>query len=257
VVDLASGAVVSAEALVRWSEDGVTVMEPTELVALAEAAGRINAVGAWVLEQALERAAAWSAAGYPVRIAVNLSVQQLADPDLVTVVDHALRRHGLPPDRLSLEITETVLLEQAGIAISTLERLCGLGVRLAVDDFGTGYSSLGYLRRLPVSTLKVDRAFLQGFGQLDDVTALLRSMVGLGHDLGLTVTVEGVETARQLRLLRGLGVENGQGYIFSQPLEAHDMLQCLERGPFVVDVPDDAEGLPRTAERWEDSPSTW
>jgi diguanylate cyclase (GGDEF)-like protein len=250
VVDLASGAVVSAEALVRWREDGQTVLEPTELVENAESAGRINAVGAWVLGQAVQRAAGWAAAGYPVRVAVNISVQQLADPDLVSVVDRALRRCGLPPDRLTLEITETVLLEHAGVAISTLERLCGLGVRLAVDDFGTGYSSLGYLRRLPVSLLKVDRDFLQGFGQLDDVNALLRSMVGLGHDLGLTVTVEGIETARQLRLLRALQVENGQGYLFAEPLEEQAMLACLERGPFVVEVPDDAEALPRTSERW-------
>jgi diguanylate cyclase (GGDEF)-like protein len=261
VVDLASGAVVSVEALVRWNEDGQTVMEPTELVALAEAAGRINAVGAWVLRQAVQRAASWSSAGYPVRVAVNLSVQQLADPALVAVVDQALRRCGLPPDRLTLEITETVLLEQAGAAISTLERLCGLGVRLAVDDFGTGYSSLGYLRQLPVTVLKVDRAFLQGFGQLDDVTALLRSMVGLGHDLGLTVTVEGIETPRQLRLLRDLGVENGQGYLFAQPMDEAAMLACLERGPFVVDVPDDASGLSRTSDRWTGglfgSPDAW
>jgi diguanylate cyclase (GGDEF)-like protein len=255
VVDLDSGAVVSAEALVRWSEDGETVMEPTELVAMAEAAGRINVVGQWVLDQALERAAGWSSSGYPVRVAVNLSVQQLADPDLVAVVDQTLRRWALPPDRLTLEITETVLLEQAGVAISTLERLCGLGVRLAVDDFGTGYSSLGYLRQLPVGTLKVDRGFLQGFGQLDDVTALLRSMVGLGHDLGLTVTVEGVETAKQLRLLRGLGVENGQGFLFSHPLDADAMLDCLERGPFVVEVPDGASVLPRASEQWGRAPS--
>jgi diguanylate cyclase (GGDEF)-like protein len=250
VVDLVNGAVVSVEALVRWNEDGHTVMEPAELVALAEAAGRINEVGAWVLRQAVQRAASWSSAGYPVRIAVNLSVQQLADPALVTVVDQALRRSGLPPDRLTLEITETVLLEQAGLAISTLERLCGLGVRLAVDDFGTGYSSLGYLRQLPVTLLKVDRAFLQGFGQLDDVTALLRSMVGLGRDLGLTVTVEGIETPRQLRLLRELGVENGQGYLFAHPLDEDDLLTCLERGPFVVDVPDEVSALPRTSEQW-------
>jgi diguanylate cyclase (GGDEF)-like protein len=254
VVDLESGAVVSAEALVRWREDGETVMEPTDLVALAEAAGRISDVGGWVLKHAVQRAAAWSAAGYPVRVAVNLSVQQLADPDLVSVVDQALRRCGLPPDRLTLEITETVLLEQAGVAISTLERLCGLGVRLAVDDFGTGYSSLGYLRQLPVSLLKVDRGFLQGFGQLADVTALLRSMVGLGHDLGLTVTVEGIETATQLRLLRQLGVENGQGYLFSHPVDELAMLECLERGPFVVDVPEGATSLPRTSEQWSDSP---
>ncbi|HET8615048.1 MAG TPA: EAL domain-containing protein [Actinomycetales bacterium] len=256
VVDLASGAVVSAEALVRWHEDGATVMEPAELVAMAEAAGQIHAVGAWVLGQALERAATWSSSGYPVRVAVNVSVQQLADPDLVPLVDRTLRRCGLSPDRLTLEITETVLLEQAGASISALERLCGLGVRLAVDDFGTGYSSLGYLRRLPVSTLKVDRAFLQGFGQLDDVTALLRSMVGLGHDLGLTVTVEGVETARQLRLLRGLGVENGQGYLFSPPLDPDAMLRCLAGGPFVVEVSDEVAHLPRSSERW-DSSSAW
>jgi EAL domain-containing protein (putative c-di-GMP-specific phosphodiesterase class I) len=235
---------------VRWNENGETVMEPAELVALAEAAGQISAVGSWVLREAVQRAASWSAAGYPVRVAVNLSVQQLADPEVVTVVDRALRRSGLPPDRLTLEITETVLLEQAGVAISTLERLCGLGVRLAVDDFGTGYSSLGYLRQLPVGTLKVDRGFLQGFGQLDDVTALLRSMVGLGHDLGLAVTVEGIETPRQLRLLRELGVENGQGYLFARPLDPEAMLTCLERGPFVVDVPDDAPALPRTSEHW-------
>jgi diguanylate cyclase (GGDEF)-like protein/PAS domain S-box-containing protein len=248
VVDLTDGGIVGAEALLRWTEDGVAVLPAAELVALAERTGWIRRIGSWAMERAVAQAAGWSTAGYPVGVAVNLSVAQLADPDLVGSVDRMLREHGLPPDRLTLEITESVLLERTAESIVVLERLCGLGLHLSVDDFGTGYSALEYLRRLPVDQIKVDRAFVQGLGQQQDVAALLRSVVSLGRDLGLGVTVEGVESAHQVRLLRALHAHRGQGFAFSRPLDEASMLESLARGPFVVTAPDDVVRLPRVAD---------
>ena len=245
VVDLTSGEIVGAEALLRWTDGDSTVIEASELVALAESSGDIHAIGRWVLEQAVAQAAAWAAAGHPLRVAVNLSVHQVADPGLVEAVDGALRRHGVPADRLTLEITETVLLDQAEVTLAIVERLRGLGVHLAVDDFGTGYSSLDYLRRLPVDQLKIDRSFLEGFGRLDDVTALVHAVIGIGHELGLSVTAEGVESALHVRLLRAAGAQHAQGYAFARALDETAMWRCLAEGPFALDVPDDVTRLPR------------
>ncbi|WP_460446589.1 putative bifunctional diguanylate cyclase/phosphodiesterase [Angustibacter aerolatus] len=231
VVDLGTGRVPVAEALLRWTEGDRSVLGAAELVALAESRGRIQAIGGWVLQQSVARAASWRALGHQTGVAVNLSVQQLADDGFVATVDRVLRAHGLPPEQLTLELTESVLIERAGSHITTLERLVGLGVHLAVDDFGTGYSALEYLRRLPVDQLKVDRAFVQGLGQLDDVDALLRRVVGLGRALGLSVTVEGVEGMEQVRLLREMDVQRGQGFALARPLSEVDLLAFLDRGP--------------------------
>ena len=249
VVDLTSGEVVGAEALLRWTDGDSTVIEASELVALAESSGDIHAIGRWVLDRAVAQAAAWAAAGHPLGVAVNLSVHQVADPGLVEAVDKVLRHHGVPADRLTLEITETVLLDQAEDTLASVERLRGLGVHLAVDDFGTGYSSLDYLRRLPVDQLKIDRAFLEGFGRLDDVTALVHAVIGIAHELGLTVTVEGVESALHARLLRAAGAQHAQGYAFSRALDEGAMWHCLLEGPFALDVPDDVRRLPRVGQQ--------
>ncbi len=249
VVDLASGEMVGAEALLRWTDGDSTVIEASELVALAESSGDIHAIGRWVLEQAVAQAAAWADAGHPIGVAVNLSVHQVADPGLVEAVDEVLRRGGVPADRLTLEITETVLLDQAEDTLTSIERLRGLGVHLAVDDFGTGYSSLDYLRRLPVDQLKIDRSFLEGFGRLDDVTALVHAVIGIGHELGLSVTVEGVESALHVRLLRAAGAQHAQGYAFSRALDEGGVWRCLLAGPFDLDVPDDVRRLPRVGEQ--------
>ncbi len=249
VVDLTSGEIVGAEALLRWTDGDSAVIEASELVALAESSGDIHAIGRWVLERAAAQAAAWAAAGHPLRVAVNLSVHQVADPGLVEAVDEVLRRHGVPADRLTLEITETVLLDQAEDTLAIVERLRGLGVHLAVDDFGTGYSSLDYLRRLPVDQLKIDRSFLEGFGLLDDVTALVHAVIGIGHELGLAVTVEGVESALHVRLLRAAGAQLAQGYAFARALDETAMWRCLAQGPFALDVADDVTRLPRVERR--------
>jgi len=249
VVDLTSGEIVGAEALLRWTDGDSTVIEASELVALAESSGDIHAIGRWVLERAVAQAAAWAASGHPLRVAVNLSVHQVADPGLVEAVDEVLRRHGVPADRLTLEITETVLLDRAEDTLAIVERLRGLGVHLAVDDFGTGYSSLDYLRRLPVDQLKIDRSFLEGFGRLDDVTALVHAVIGIGHELGLSVTVEGVESALHVRLLRAAGAQHAQGYAFSRALDEGAVWRCLLEGPFDLDVPDDVRRLPRVGQQ--------
>ena len=249
VIDLRSGAVISAEALLRWRDGDQLVIEADELVALAEASGDIHAIGQFVLEEAVARAAAWAASGYPVRVAVNLSAHQVGDPALVSSVDRVLRAQGVPADRLTLEITESSLLDQTDVTLARMEALRGLGVHLAIDDFGTGYSSLDYLRRLPVDQIKIDRSFLKGFGAQDDVTALVRAVIGLGHDLGLSVTVEGVESGLHVRLLREAGAQQAQGYVFARALDEASMQECLRSGPFSLDVADAEIRLPRVAER--------
>lgn len=242
IVDLPTGAVVGAEALLRWIEHGRPVLAANELIELAEHTGRIERIGAWVLDQALARSARWARADLAISVSVNVSVVQLGDERLVGRVAGLLRHHGVPADRLTLEITESVLLDHTTQSITTLEQLCALGVHLAVDDFGTGYSALDYLRRLPVDQLKVDRAFVQGLGEQADAAAMLRSIAGLGADLGLTVTVEGVETPQQVHLLRQMKVQRAQGFAFAGPLQGPQLLDCLRRGPFLL--PDDPRKQP-------------
>ena len=234
IVDLRSGQVVAAEALLRWrDQDGVHV-GADEFVPLAEGFGSIVPIGAWALAEATRQAAGWARAGSAIEVSVNVSARQLLDHTLLGVVHRALRESGLAPHRLCLEITETVLLADDEVAPQVLSQLRALGVRLAIDDFGTGYSGLSYLRRLPVDQIKIDRSFLSQ----EDGRALLAGVVGLGHNLGLSVTVEGVETAEQLAVLREVGADRAQGYLFARPQSETDMARWAgptdrDAGPYV------------------------
>jgi diguanylate cyclase (GGDEF)-like protein len=218
IVRLADGAMVAAEALVRWEHPERGLLEASQFVPLAEETGIIVPVGGWVLDEACREAVSWLGNGDAPAVSVNLSARQLSRADLVDTVDAALRNSGLSPDRLWLEITESVLMEDADTAVSVLERLRALGVHLSVDDFGTGYSSLAYLRRFPVDALKVDRSFVAGLGQDAEDSAIVEAVVSMAHSLRLSVVAEGVETDEQLARLKELGCELAQGFLFAAPV---------------------------------------
>jgi diguanylate cyclase (GGDEF)-like protein/PAS domain S-box-containing protein len=216
-VDLTSNRVVGAEALVRWHHPVEGLLEAGAFIALAEETGLILELGPWVLGEACRQAGEW-ARQFPGRLSllrVNLSARQITQPDLVEVVVGALDESGLDPTALCLEITETALMADVATSVDVLSKLRDLGIVVAVDDFGTGYSSLSYLKRFPVDVLKIDRSFVEALGDDDDATAITHAILSLGQALGLCVVAEGVETRRQLAVLRELGCERAQGFLFS------------------------------------------
>jgi diguanylate cyclase (GGDEF)-like protein/PAS domain S-box-containing protein len=231
VVDLESGHVNEVEALVRWDRPGRGIVSPTAFIPIAEETGLIVQIGQWVLEEACRWANRWqtySASQQPLVVSVNLSARQFQHPELLADIERALRETGLDPRLLKLEITESVVMQDAEATIQTLQALKALGIRVAIDDFGTGYSSLSYLKRLPVDTLKIDRSFVNGLGHDAQDTAIVDSVVALARTLRLSVTGEGVETQAQARHLRQLGCERGQGFLFSVPLPPASIERLLE-----------------------------
>ncbi|MEA2594436.1 MAG: hypothetical protein QOF01_905 [Thermomicrobiales bacterium] len=231
-VDLKTGRIVGAEALVRWQHPRRGLLSPSEFIPVAEESHLIVPIGAWVLAEACRQAGSWRALG-PVgerlTMSVNLTARQLRHPDLVGQVARAIRQTGLPAPHLKLEITERTIVEDAEAETGVLSQIRRMGVKLAIDDFGTGYSSLGYLRRWPVGTLKIDRSFIETIEHDAGARKLVAAMAGLGHALGADVTVEGIETAGQLTWLRGIGIERGQGFYFAPPLPADEFARLLTR----------------------------
>jgi diguanylate cyclase (GGDEF)-like protein/PAS domain S-box-containing protein len=222
LIGLEDGAVLGAEALVRWCHPAHGVLGPDQFIPLAESTGQIVPLGRWVLEQAARQARAWQRDhdGRPPRVNVNLSPIQLHHPDLVTEVARVLDETGLPPTSLCLEVTESALIGADEDALKPLRRIADLGVAIALDDFGTGYSNLSSLRWLPVSALKLDRAFTRGMRRQPSDPVDLKivgGIVSLAHALGLTVTVEGVETRAQAEQLRALGCDHAQGWYYARP----------------------------------------
>jgi EAL domain-containing protein (putative c-di-GMP-specific phosphodiesterase class I) len=205
------------EALLRWTHPRRGQVPPAEFIPVAEESGLIGTLGGWVLDRAVAEAASWSV---PHRIAVNISPVQFRQADLVGLVAGVLARYGLDPGRLELEITEGVLIDSADRALSVLNRLKALGVRIALDDFGTGYSSLSYLRRFPFDKIKIDRSFVQGLGEDADADAIVQSIVALSRSLRLEVTAEGVETDAQLQRLREVRCAQVQGFLLGEPRAA-------------------------------------
>ena len=230
IVELATGKVVGAEALVRWHPAGRPLLMPADFIMLAEENGQIVAIGRWVIEEACRLARSWQdqLRDPSFGISVNLSARQFQHPDLVRDVKAALATSGLAPGCLTLEITESVLMQHTTSTIETLGQLREHGVRLAIDDFGTGYSSLSYLDRFSVDALKIDRTFVDGFGADREGPVLVRAIIDLGQALGLEVVAEGIERVDQLGPLRALGCRFGQGYLFSRPLEPHALSALLD-----------------------------
>ena len=228
VVELATGRPVGAEALVRWQHPERGLVGPDQFIPVAEASGLIVPLGRWVLETACREAASWTGAAAGLDVAVNLSVRQLTQPDVLRHVHDALLASGLAPSRLMLEVTESAVMEDAEAAGVALDALTRMGVRTAIDDFGTGYSSLLYLRRYPIRALKVDRAFVAGVADSRDDAAIVTSVVSLAHAVGATSIAEGVETAGQQAALLGFGCQLAQGYLWSRPVPPQDLAAALE-----------------------------
>ena len=227
-VDLATGRVAGVEALLRWNNEELGPVSPAEFIPLAEEMGLIVEIGEWVLGVACAQGAAWRRDGLPSLVmAVNLSPRELKDFRLIDRIARVLRDSGLPPGSLELELTEGVVMEDVAQNIETLTAIRALGVRLAVDDFGTGYSSLAYLSRLPIQTLKIDRAFITQMLENRNATTLVSTMVTLAHSLTLEVVAEGVESDDQLCMLQSMGCDQIQGYVFSRPIAADDFVRLL------------------------------
>ncbi|MER7459066.1 bifunctional diguanylate cyclase/phosphodiesterase [Micromonospora sp. NPDC126480] len=231
IVDLGTGAVTGAEALARWHHPTHGVIDPLRFLEAVERSGLLPAFAEAILDQALVAAASWRDAGFDVPVAVNVSPRSLLDARFPGSVLARLRANDLPPDRLVLELTETLTLSQLDIVDRVLSRLRDEGVRLALDDFGTGYSSLSLLSRIPVHELKIDRSFVTEMESSVEAAAVIRSTLDLGRSLGLTVIAEGVENEPQRRALWELGCTGGQGHLFARPMPAGTLLAALRRGP--------------------------
>ena len=230
VVSLVSGEVVAAEALLRWVHPDRGFVSPGDFVPLAEESGLIVPIGAWVFETAVRDWAGWRAR-HPDRnppvLHVNLSPRQLHQQEFLGFVHHVLGRYGVNPDRVCVELTETVLMEDLQRRRSPLMELRDLGLRMALDDFGTGYSSLTYLKRFPVDCIKIDQSFVAGLAVDAYDAAIVQSVIDLAHAVGLTVVAEGLETPAQLDCLRRLGCDQAQGYLFSRPRPTRDLDSVL------------------------------
>ncbi|MCD2322438.1 EAL domain-containing protein [Sphingomonas sp. IC-56] len=220
VVNAASGQLTGFEALLRWQHPELGNISPAKFVPLAEEARLIAPIGEWVLRTACDEAARWD---LPVRVAVNVSPEQLHNPAFVSVVAQALAQSGLPPERLELEVTESVFMREGTQALQVLERILDLGVRLSLDDFGTGYSSLGYLAHTRFSSIKIDRSFVQGASKgTKEAIAIIRAVVALADSLGMATTAEGVETEEEHQMVQQLGCSKVQGYYFGRPLPVQE-----------------------------------
>jgi diguanylate cyclase (GGDEF)-like protein len=226
VVEIEGVTTVGVEALVRWQHPDQGLVSPYRFIPVAEESGLIIPIGAWVLEQACNQLNDWhhrERSDPHGSIEVNLSARQIDDPRIVRTVEEILDRTGLPPEHLTLEITESALMRDAASALGVLRALKEVGVLLAIDDFGTGYSSLSYLQHFPLDILKVDRSFVEGLGVSPEGEAIVSAVINLAHALGLRVVAEGVETTRQLEVLRSFGCDLAQGYLFSRPLPASEI----------------------------------
>jgi diguanylate cyclase (GGDEF)-like protein/PAS domain S-box-containing protein len=230
-IDLSTGEISGVEALLRWNHPERGLIQPLKFVPIAEESGLIVPIGQWVLLEACRQARAWMDAGLPpVRIAVNVSAWQFAAKDFLSSVRAALISTGIDPCNLELELTETVLMQDAESAVQMLRALKAIGVQLAIDDFGVGYSSFSYLRKFPLDALKVDRSFINDISSNPDNATILSALINIGKSFKHRVVAEGVETEEQLHFLQKEGCSEGQGYFFCRPVIAEKFAQFLERG---------------------------
>jgi diguanylate cyclase (GGDEF)-like protein len=229
-IDARSRECTGVEALVRWQHPVRGAVGPTELIAVAERFGLIGTIGQWVIDQACSQMRAWEDQGLRLRVAVNLSAQQLRQDDLVQRVRRAFELHRIDPTLFTFEITESVAMEDTQATMRAFAQLARAGVALAIDDFGTGHSSLAYLRTLPARQLKIDRSFVADLGISGDAMAVVDAVIRLAHALGLRVVAEGVETERQSEILATLGCDELQGYLFARPMAADELVRWVGAG---------------------------
>ena len=227
-IDLSSGEPVGAEALLRWEHPTRGPVAPQQFIPIAEETGLISAMGTFVFEQACRQSVAWRERGHQLRVSVNVSGRQLADPDFAEQITTILAATGADASRLCLELTESVLMVDAPRAAATLGALKDLGLQLSIDDFGTGYSSLAYLKRFPVDELKIDRMFVAGVTNDESTRNLVGAIAAMGRALGLHVVAEGVEQSDEATQLHALGCETAQGYLFAGPLAPDAMTALLD-----------------------------
>jgi diguanylate cyclase (GGDEF)-like protein len=230
-VDARSRECTGVEALVRWQHPKRGAVGPTELIAVAERFGLIGAIGQWVIDEACRQMRSWDDEGLRLRVAVNLSAQQLRQDDLVQRIRQSFEAHRVDASLFAFEITESVAMEDTSATMRTFAQLARAGVALAIDDFGTGHSSLAYLRTLPARQLKIDRSFIGDLGLSGDAMAVVDAVIRLAHALGLRVVAEGVETDRQCEILATLGCDEFQGYLFARPMQAQQVAAWLAAGP--------------------------
>ena len=222
-IDLASGACLGAEALLRWQHPKLGNISPGEFIPLVEQTSMMRAATIWVLEHALVQLAAWRQAGHALQMSVNVSAANLLETGFVDCVMELLSRHQLEPGWLELEVTESAIMENQGAALRTLAALDSAGVKLAIDDFGTGYSSLSYLQSIPAHVVKIDQSFVRNLADDERDRTLVKTMISLSHELGFRVVAEGIETDAACAALKLLGCDEGQGYLFARPLSAGEL----------------------------------
>ncbi|MEI7446661.1 MAG: EAL domain-containing protein, partial [Burkholderiales bacterium] len=225
-----SGRVTGCEALIRWRHPERGLVAPGEFIPVAEEAGLIVELGTWVINEACRAARRWADAGHPGRVAVNVAAPHFREGRLLRDIDRALAATGLPPRLLTVELTESMVMQGADDGIETLNQLKSLGVSISLDDFGTGYSSLAYLKRMPIDELKIDRSFVAGLPADNDNGAIVRAIVGLAASLGLEVIAEGVETAEQADYLVGVGCRSVQGWLYSRAVPEPAFVELLRKG---------------------------
>jgi diguanylate cyclase (GGDEF)-like protein len=233
LVDLRNGRVTTCEALLRWEHPKRGMVPPAIFIPIAEETGLIIALGEWALQRACVEAAKWPKS---VKVAVNLSPVQFRDRGLALQVVSALAKSGLPAQRLELEVTERLLLEDNDETLTTMEQLKNLGVGISLDDFGTGYSSLNYLRKFPFQKIKIDQSFIRGLGEERDAQAIIGAVAGLGASLDKTVVAEGIETEAQMKQVKAHGCHEGQGHLFGEPMAAEVILARLEASTSVAQL---------------------
>ncbi len=226
--DVRTGRIVGVEALIRWEHPELGLIPPGRFMPFAEDIGLILHVGEWVLREACRQNRAWQSQGLPpVRVAVNISALQFRNADFPHEVQTALKQTGLEPRWLVLEVTESVIMQDAERVTDSLEQLKSLGLELAIDDFGTGYSSLSYLKRFPIDKLKIDQSFVRDITSDTDDEAIISAIIGLTRNLGLRTIAEGVETREQLEFLQRHGCDEAQGFLFSRPLTPEECTAVL------------------------------
>lgn len=227
-IDFLTGKVLAVEALVRWNHPERGLIYPDMFIPFAEQTGHISKISYWMLSEASRYAALWQKEGLDITLAVNLSARDLIDIELPNKLKEILTKHGLLANSLSLEITESSIMDDPARALETVERLAQMGISLSIDDFGTGYSSLAYLKRLPVNELKIDKSFVINLEHNQNDATIVKSTIELGHNLGLKVVAEGIENKQSWDILKSMGCDYGQGYFMSKPMNANKMLEWVK-----------------------------
>ncbi len=233
-IEIKTGNLLGVETLIRWNHPRLGFISPAEFIPIAEKTGLIVPIGYWVLKQSCLQYKKWIAIGIPpFKLSVNLSLRQLQESNLIQQVKKILQETQMDPQELTLEVTESLMLQEPGQVINRLNQLNELGLKIAIDDFGVGYSSLSYLKDLPLHTLKIDKSFLDELLTKEKNQIILQSIIELGHRLALKIVAEGVESEKQLDMLNTMDCDYGQGYLFSRPLGLDDATTFFQNSSFV------------------------